>query len=144
MLPMFSLAFLPELNCSRERLCWQVSQTNPTGTVSCCCPSLPHATPISLVRGGSGWVILSSPFSRCWSIVEPWSHHGFSPQQQKGSNQPAAAGENLHRPLHVTLPLFKSGLKPKAWLSQVDPTDLSLSLLSSPLAALSFFKKGGK
>lgn len=145
MLPIFSLAFLPELNCSRERIRWQLSQTNLAGTVSCCCPSLPCATLISPVWGGSRWVILRSPLSRCWSIAEPWSHHGFSPQQPKGSNQPAAVGESLHRRLHVALSAaLQKLIKPKAWLSQADPTDRSLSLFSSPLAALCSFKKGGK
>lgn len=145
MLPMFSLAFLLEFNCSRETLCWQLSQTNPAGTISCCCPSLPRAMPICLVWGGSRWVILRSPFSSCWSIVEPWSHHDFSCQQQKGPKQPVATGEHLYRSLHVALSATRrKPVKPKAWLSQADPNDLSLSLLSLPLAALSSFKKGRK
>lgn len=87
-------------------------------------------------------MILRSPFSRYWSITEPWSHHDFSPQQQKGSKQPAAMGESLHRPLYVSLFLaFQKPVKPKARLSPADLTDLPLNLHSSPLVALSSFKR---
>lgn len=75
--------------------CWQLSQTNPAVTASRCCPSLPN----SWVWGGSGWVILGSLSSRCWSIGGPWSHHNLLSQQQKGSKTPMAVGEGFHRSL---------------------------------------------
>lgn len=77
-LSMFSLAFLLELNCSRERLCGQLS--NPAGMVWCCYPLLPCATSTSRVQGSGAWVIFRSPSSRCWSIAEPWSHCDFNDQ----------------------------------------------------------------